>query len=210
MVGVWTVAEDAVDDVQAGRTRAGGRQHDMEELRILVDERWVGLAGRVAFGGAAAIEMRIALAGRDVVAADRRRTRARGRVDGERLPGPGPALDRDAGVEDRDFTGDMGEEVVIERRVVELDGGRSGGPGWGGTPAPPMLLMVMVYVVSAAGCAYEIPVGRNTIVLSPKPFARGSLVTGIAPPGPLIATEALEKSAEGNDSDQRLDLLGRF
>src|SRR4029453_6588610 len=79
---------------------------------------------------------------------------------------------------------------------------------FGGTPAPALLLTLLVYVVSAAGFVYDMPVGRNTIVLSPKPSISGSLVTGIAPAGPLIVTVALLKLAPGYDSDQRFESAG--
>src|SRR4030095_7012775 len=76
---------------------------------------------------------------------------------------------------------------------------------FGGTPAPAILLTLIAYVVSAAGFAYDIQVGRNTIGLSTDPCIGVSLVTGIAPAGPLIVTVALLKLAPGYDSDQRFE-----
>ena len=47
-------------------------------------------------------------------------------------------------------------------------------------------------------------------MLSPKPLASGSNVTGIGPAGPLIVTVALAKFAPGKENDQRFERFGRF
>ena len=100
---------------------------------------------------------------------------------------------------------------ALYRRAAELGLLGMGYPEeFGGTPAPAMLATLIAYAVSAAGCAYEIPVGRNTSVLSPNPVASGSRVTGTGPEGPTIVTVAFAKSAPGKDSDQRFDIDGRF